>query len=189
MAVVWTFFLSSIIFLSPSLWETARYRLKYCLKGQLSPKQPTNQSHHSTHSTPTLTPLNSAPHHSTQLNSKSILLISNSIPLKFHLPLPSHFTPTQTPTPRHSTPCHSTSLYSNTVSSTLTLTSTQLHSTPLPPPVNSTAALTPHHTTQLQLHATPPPLFCTALAALHFNYNCTLHYSTPQGGRVRVPPK
>ena len=30
--------------LSPSLWETARYRLKYCLKGQLNPKQPTNQS-------------------------------------------------------------------------------------------------------------------------------------------------
>ena len=28
--------------LSPSLWETARYRLKYCLKGPLSPKQPTN---------------------------------------------------------------------------------------------------------------------------------------------------
>ena len=25
------------------LWETARYRLKYCLKGPLSPKQPTNQ--------------------------------------------------------------------------------------------------------------------------------------------------
>ena len=25
-------------FLSPSLWETARYRLKYCLKGPLSPK-------------------------------------------------------------------------------------------------------------------------------------------------------
>ena len=33
-----------ISFLSPSLWETARYRLKYCLKGPLSPKQPTNQS-------------------------------------------------------------------------------------------------------------------------------------------------
>ena len=33
-------------FLSPSLWETARYRLKYCLKGPLSPKQPTN--HHNT---------------------------------------------------------------------------------------------------------------------------------------------
>ena len=28
--------------LSPSLWETARYRLKYCLKGQFNPK-PTNQ--------------------------------------------------------------------------------------------------------------------------------------------------
>ena len=32
--------------LSPSLWETDRYRLKYCLKGPLNPKptnQPTNQ--------------------------------------------------------------------------------------------------------------------------------------------------
>ena len=29
--------------LSPSLWETARYRLKYFLKGPLNPKQPTNQ--------------------------------------------------------------------------------------------------------------------------------------------------
>ena len=28
--------------LSPSLWETTRYRLKYCLKGSLSPKS-TNQ--------------------------------------------------------------------------------------------------------------------------------------------------
>ena len=27
--------------LSPSLWETARYRLKYCLKGPLHPQQPT----------------------------------------------------------------------------------------------------------------------------------------------------
>ena len=26
--------------LSPSLWETARYRLKYCLKGPLNQKQP-----------------------------------------------------------------------------------------------------------------------------------------------------
>ena len=34
-------FLSSItFFLSPSLWETARYGLIYCLKGPLSPKQP-----------------------------------------------------------------------------------------------------------------------------------------------------
>ena len=31
-------------FLSPSLWKTARYKLKYCLKGPLSPKQSTNQS-------------------------------------------------------------------------------------------------------------------------------------------------
>ena len=30
-------------FLSPSLWETALYRLKYCIKGPLSPNQPTNQ--------------------------------------------------------------------------------------------------------------------------------------------------
>ena len=29
--------------LSPSLWEMARYRLKYCLKGPLSPKQSINQ--------------------------------------------------------------------------------------------------------------------------------------------------
>ena len=28
--------------LSPSLWKTARYRLKYCLKGPLNPK-PANQ--------------------------------------------------------------------------------------------------------------------------------------------------
>ena len=33
----------SFLFFSPSLWETARYRLKYCLKGPLSPKQPINQ--------------------------------------------------------------------------------------------------------------------------------------------------
>ena len=29
--------------LSPSLWETARYRLKHCLKGPLYPNQPTYQ--------------------------------------------------------------------------------------------------------------------------------------------------
>ena len=42
--VVWTFF--SLVYrfspLSASLWETARCRLKYCLKGSLSLKQPTN---------------------------------------------------------------------------------------------------------------------------------------------------
>ena len=38
-------FYSHLSFLSssPSLWETARYRLKYCLKGPLNPNQPTNQ--------------------------------------------------------------------------------------------------------------------------------------------------
>ena len=30
--------------LSPSLSETTRYRLKYCLKGPLNPKQPTNNA-------------------------------------------------------------------------------------------------------------------------------------------------
>ena len=41
---VWTFFLSSInSLLSPFLWETARYRLKYCLNGPLNPKQSINQ--------------------------------------------------------------------------------------------------------------------------------------------------
>ena len=30
--------------LSRSLWETARYRLKYCLKEPLNPKQPTNRN-------------------------------------------------------------------------------------------------------------------------------------------------
>ena len=42
-------FYSRLSFLSPSLWETARYNLKYCLKGPLSPKttnQPTNQPTH-----------------------------------------------------------------------------------------------------------------------------------------------
>ena len=38
------FFLSSIFSLFfLTLWETARYRLKHCLKGTLNPKQLTNQ--------------------------------------------------------------------------------------------------------------------------------------------------
>ena len=42
--VVWTFLLSFVLSpLSPALWETARYRLKYCLKGPLNPKPTTNQ--------------------------------------------------------------------------------------------------------------------------------------------------
>ena len=44
----WTFLLSSVLFslLSPFLWETARYRLKYCLERAVKPRttnQPTNQ--------------------------------------------------------------------------------------------------------------------------------------------------
>ena len=43
--VVWTFF--SLVYhfsvLTPSLWERARYRLTYCLKGPLTPNQPTNE--------------------------------------------------------------------------------------------------------------------------------------------------
>ena len=39
------FSLNYHFFLSPSLWETARYRLQYCLKGPLSPKQPTTISY------------------------------------------------------------------------------------------------------------------------------------------------
>ena len=31
--------------LSPSPWETARYRLKYCLKAPLNAKQPTKQTY------------------------------------------------------------------------------------------------------------------------------------------------
>ena len=39
------FFLSTIVSLYfLPLWETARYRLNYCLKGPLSPKQLTNKS-------------------------------------------------------------------------------------------------------------------------------------------------
>ena len=43
--IVWTFFsLVCLNFLlSPSLWETVRYRLKYCLKGPLNPKQSISQ--------------------------------------------------------------------------------------------------------------------------------------------------
>ena len=33
----------TLIYPFSSLWETARYRQKYCLKGPLNPKQPTNQ--------------------------------------------------------------------------------------------------------------------------------------------------
>ena len=43
--IVWTFLLSSILSLLflPLYGRQLRYRLKYCLKGPLNPKQPTNQ--------------------------------------------------------------------------------------------------------------------------------------------------
>ena len=42
---VWTFFsfICLSLFCLP-VWETARYRLKYCLKGPLNLNQPTNQT-------------------------------------------------------------------------------------------------------------------------------------------------
>ena len=40
--LIYPFSLLSPLFLT-LFWETARYRLKYCLKGPLNPKQPTNQ--------------------------------------------------------------------------------------------------------------------------------------------------
>ena len=42
--------------LSPSLWEMARYRLKYCLKGPLNPKQATNQNQRAVKPQPTNQP-------------------------------------------------------------------------------------------------------------------------------------
>ena len=36
-------FTLSFLPFSPSLWETAQYRLKYCLKGPLNPKPTNNQ--------------------------------------------------------------------------------------------------------------------------------------------------
>ena len=45
--VVWTFFLSLFIsLLSPSLWETARYGLTYCLKGPLNQNTTYQPSQH-----------------------------------------------------------------------------------------------------------------------------------------------
>ena len=40
LAIILLYIISLLI---PSLWEMARYRQNYCLKGPLSPKQPTNQ--------------------------------------------------------------------------------------------------------------------------------------------------
>ena len=44
MGAVWTLFSHVYLFslLSSSVWDTARFSLKYCFKGPLNPKQPTN---------------------------------------------------------------------------------------------------------------------------------------------------
>ena len=64
-------------FLSPPLWETARYRLKYCLKGPLSPKQPTNQP------TKQQTRLSPFP---TKLNKSTSLMLGPSLSLMHDQP-------------------------------------------------------------------------------------------------------
>ena len=56
-------FLSSFSPLSPSLWETARYRLKYCFKGLLNPKQLTNQLEAGIFSIVNVFPLHTAIHY------------------------------------------------------------------------------------------------------------------------------
>ena len=44
LGLLWTLFTFAyhFSFISPSLWETAKYRLKYYIKWPLSPNQPTN---------------------------------------------------------------------------------------------------------------------------------------------------
>ena len=77
---------------SPSLWETTRYRLKYCLKGSLSPNQPTNparrrRQHHERQSAeaPLELSILSSPTHSTLLpsatSSPAILELSDHSPV------------------------------------------------------------------------------------------------------------
>ena len=60
--------------LSPSLRETARYRLKYCLKGPLNPKQPTNQRFNSSGCQKTV--LETRCHLSTKIERPMYLLTS-----------------------------------------------------------------------------------------------------------------
>ena len=43
LGLFWTFCFISSIFSFPLFCETVRYRLNYCHKGPLNPKQPTNQ--------------------------------------------------------------------------------------------------------------------------------------------------
>ena len=59
--------------LSPSLWETARYRLKYCLKGPLNQKQPTNRAHAIVSFTTDLETMNSLNNHGQSLSLSWLL--------------------------------------------------------------------------------------------------------------------
>ena len=82
--------------LSPSLWETARYRLKYCLKGPLNPKQPTNQPTRLIYETSTVRVFHVeekcvSNHHSFQNATRfgvSVDEDQNSIPTFYWLPKP-----------------------------------------------------------------------------------------------------
>ena len=58
--------------LSPSLWETARYRLKYCLKGPLNPKQSINHVQYTPVNHPAL--LISSFHNNKALGNMALLL-------------------------------------------------------------------------------------------------------------------
>ena len=95
MGVVWTFLLSSVFFfaLSPSLWETARYRLKYRLKGPLNAKQPTNLCLQETHlkDTDTISIRNYTAFHTFSANNERTaggvsIFINNNAPHS-HIPL------------------------------------------------------------------------------------------------------
>ena len=75
----------SILFSSPSLWETARYRLKYCLKGPLNPKQPTNQ-HPKKRSLSSITIINNHIFHNATRFSVSVNEDQERLPTFYWLP-------------------------------------------------------------------------------------------------------
>ena len=67
--------------LSPSLWETTRYKLKYCLKGPLNPKQPINQW------TLSLFHMNTSVIETESAPFVSLILLSEDVPLEISLVL------------------------------------------------------------------------------------------------------
>ena len=64
-------------------WETARYRLKYCLKGPLNPKQPTNQATFSSEALTTFRSLVISPL-GPSFQSKYCMLLIHSDMLSIH---------------------------------------------------------------------------------------------------------